>query len=381
LVISQIALSLVLLVAASLFVGTFRNLMYTDLGLSAEHLLVASTDMGRAQIPEERRTALRQDIQERLEAVPGVAAAAHAIRRPLSTWTWIGRAVPDGPYPEPDGDALTYLDRVTPGYFRAVGTPLLRGRDFDDRDNPTSPGVTVIDEHTARTLFGDDEAVGKVMRVNDNRYQVIGVVADAKYNSVTEPVRLRAYLCACQTTGLWGEVNYEIRSDIPVESLIPSVRAALAETAPNLAFEFRPLEQQLGDSLLRQRLVAILATLFGALALVMAMIGLYGVTSYAVAQRRGEIGVRMALGAQRGSVAWLVLRDVVVLLITGGIIGLAAALAAGRFIESLLYDVQPGDPAHLAIAVAVLAVAAAIAAWLPARRAARLDPVAALREE
>ena len=178
-----------------------------------------------------------------------------------------------------------------------------------------------------------------------------------------------------------GQVVFRLRSAVPVEGLTASIRSALSDVAPNLAFGFQPLERQLSESVLPARLVALLASLFGALALVTAMVGLYGVTSYSVARRRGEIGIRMALGAQRGSVVWLVLRGVLMLLAPGALIGLAGALAAGRFIESLLYGVRPGDPAHLGIAVAMLVAATALAAYLPARRAARLDPVAALREE
>jgi ABC-type antimicrobial peptide transport system permease subunit len=172
-----------------------------------------------------------------------------------------------------------------------------------------------------------------------------------------------------------------LRSDVPAETLIPAVRAAIGDVNRGISLEFRNLESQVSESLLLPRTVALLSSVFGSLALLLAMVGLYGITSYAVTRRKGEIAIRMALGAPRQSVVWLMLRDVVMLLALGMAAGLAASLAAGRLVTSLLFGVQPRDPMQLAGAAAILAAATALAAYVPARRAARLDPMAALREE
>lgn len=211
--------------------------------------------------------------------------------------------------------------------------------------------------------------------------QIIGVVKDAKYARISEPARRTAYVASSQDAKPEPWINYEVRSNGPAEALIPSVRAAFSDVNRSISLEFRSLETQVRESLLQQRIVALLSAIFGVLALLLAMVGLYGVTSYAIAQRRSEIGVRMALGAQKSAVYWLVLRDVAIILAAGTALGLAASLAAGRLVASLLFGVRPNDPLQLAAAAITLAAATAIAAYLPARRAARLDPMSALREE
>ncbi len=210
---------------------------------------------------------------------------------------------------------------------------------------------------------------------------MIGVVKDAKYVAVGEGPKPTAYLAHAQDADPWPYVNFEVRSDIPAGRMIPSIRSAIGGVNRGIAVEFRNFETQVDDSLLQPRMVAWLSGFFGGLALLLAMIGLYGVTAYGVARRQGEIGIRMALGAQQDAVIWLVLRDVVAMLAIGTVLGLAASLAAGRLVASLLYGVKSYDPAPLAIAALLLGAATGIAAYLPARRAARLDPMAALREE
>jgi ABC-type antimicrobial peptide transport system permease subunit len=207
------------------------------------------------------------------------------------------------------------------------------------------------------------------------------VVKDTKYNRIDEPDRRIGYFAAGQDMEPPPRIQFTLRSDIPVETLVPAARAAILGLNRGISLQFRSLETQVNESLLQPRIVALLSSVFGSLALLLAMVGLYGVTSYAVTRRKGEIAIRMALGAARGSVVRLMLRDVVVLLALGMAAGLAASLAAGRLVASLLFGVQPRDPVQLAGAVVVLAAATAVAAYLPARRAARLDPMAALREE
>jgi predicted lysophospholipase L1 biosynthesis ABC-type transport system permease subunit len=212
-------------------------------------------------------------------------------------------------------------------------------------------------------------------------YVVIGIVKDVKYGNIDEAPHKTGYLPITQDSEPGHEMQFEIRSDIPLASLTPAVRAVIARINRQVSLSFRSFDTQVSDSLLQPRLVALLSSFFGLLALLLAMVGLYGLTAYGVTRRRGEIGIRMALGAQRGSVVRLILRDLVLTLAVGTGIGIGISLLAGRLVTKLLYELQPGNPAILASAAIVLALAAITAAYLPARRASRLDPMTALREE
>ena len=388
LVAGQIALSLVLLVGAGLFLGTLRNLLTADAGFSRDNLLLATVNVQQASVPEQRRVAVYQEILDRLRILPGVTSASSSLITPISGFGWNQPIYPEGFTVESSNETLTYFNRISPGYFKTMQTPLLIGRDFNERDDLNSPKVMIIGEATARKFFGSINPVGKTIGVDrmnpreeKDLYQVIGVVKDTKYISIDEETEKVVYVSTLQDPAPWANNTFELRSSGPLESLTHSIRSVIAEVNPAISLEFSSLETQVSDSLLQQRIVALLSSVFGALALVLAMVGLYGITSYAVARRRGEIGIRMALGAQRGAVAWLVLRDVAVLLAIGMALGLAASLAAGRLVTSLLYGVRWNDPVQLAGAAIVLITATAIAAYLPARRAARLDPMVTLREE
>jgi ABC-type antimicrobial peptide transport system permease subunit len=260
-------------------------------------------------------------------------------------------------------------------------TPLLLGRDFNDHDGLNSQRVVIVAESTARKFFRRANPIGKDIGVEEVPCLVIGVVKDAKYNRINEPLRNLIYLAAGQDTEPRPDLNYEIRTETPVESMLPAVRSTISGVNKDIALVFRSFETQVNESMLQPRVVALLASTFAGLALALAMVGLYGITAYSVTRRSGEIGIRMALGAQRSSVMWLILRDMVALLGLGMVFGLAASLAAGRFITSLLYGLRPNDPAQLAGAMLTLAICAAMAAYLPARRAARLDPMRALHDE
>jgi ABC-type antimicrobial peptide transport system permease subunit len=207
------------------------------------------------------------------------------------------------------------------------------------------------------------------------------VVKDAKYYQINEDPRKTAFLALDQDPDPRPDVNFMVRYGGPMDALLPSIRSVFAEANRDISLQFRSFETQVSESLLQQRVIALLSTIFGSLALLLAIVGLYGTTAYTVARRHGEIGIRMALGAQRRSVVWLMLRDIMALLAVGLALGVAGSLAAGRLIESLLYGVQPNDPARLAAALCVLAATTAVAAYLPARHAARLDPMKALRQE
>jgi len=387
LVTGQVALSLMLLVGAALFLGTLRNLLNTDLGFSRHNVLLIGANAMQANVPKTQRNGVYREIVGRLREIPGVASASSSVVTPISGTTWNNTVTPEGYSSKGNDDTLVYFNRVSPGYFATMRTPLLLGRDFSEHDDLTAPRVMIINESAARRFFPPASPIGKTIRVDlgqpDKKdvYQVIGVVKDTKYETVSEIPLVSAYVAHAQDLDPWQSVNFEVRSEIPADRLIPAIRSTIGGVNRGIALEFRNFETQVDESLLQTRMVALLSGFFGGLALLLAMIGLYGVTAYGVARRQGEIGIRMALGAQQGAVIWLVLRDVVAMLTVGAVLGLAASLAAGRLVASLLYGVKSYDPAPLAIAALLLGAATGIAAYLPARRAARLDPMVALREE
>jgi predicted permease len=387
LVTGQVALSLVLLVGAGLFLGTLRNLLTLDAGFTRRNILLVSAEAQEAGVPEARRLSTFQEILARLQSIPGVVAAASSSIEPMGRGGWAQLSQPEGFVAKSPRDTLLFLNRVSSKYFETMRTPLLLGRDFNDRDNLNSAPVVIVSESTARKFFSAANPIGKTIGLEGGAFdkyvafQVIGVAKDAKYNRLNESPRSLAYFAAGQDPAPWSKLVFEIRSETPVEALIPAVRSAVGGVNKDIALVFRSFETQVNESMLQPRVVASLASTFAGLALVLAMVGLYGVTAYAVTRRSGEIGIRMALGAQRTSVIWLILRDVMLLLGIGMVFGLAGSLAAGRLVTSLLYGVRPNNPAQLTGAVLTLALCTALAAYLPARRAAQLDPMNALRDE
>jgi predicted permease len=386
LVTGQIALSLMLLVGAGLFLSTFRNLLGTELGFQSHNVLLIKATVMQSNIPQKKRPRVYGEIVERLRTIPGVASASCSGTTPIGGTTWNNYVSPEGYTSKGKDDTLAFFNRVSPGYFKTLRTPLLMGRDFSDHDDMGAPLVMIINEPVARRFFAGRSPIGRTINTvrghGENAvYRVIGVVQGAKYEQVNEDTALTVYLPTAQDDDPWPGVNFEIRSDQPMAALIPSVRAVIAQSDRGISLEFSNLETQVNESLLQPRMVALLSAFFGGLALALSMIGLYGVTAYGVARRQAEIGIRMALGARPGSVIWLVLREVAAMLAIGTALGLAASLAAGRLVTSLLYGVKPHDAAPLIIAALLLALAAGMAAYLPAHPAARLDPMAALREE
>ncbi len=316
------------------------------------------------------------------------SSAASSVLTPISPEGWAERTYPEGFAAGSPRDILVFFNRVSPGYFETIRVPFVMGRDFNQHDSMNASRVMVISETTARRFFGSLNPIGRTVGLDKpgkpgerEIYQVIGVVKDTKYNRIDEEPRSIAYLACEQDSAPRPIIRLEVRSGGPVEALIPTIRSAISGVNRDFSLEFRNFEKQVDESLMQPRIVASLSTVFGSLALLLTMVGLYGSTSYAVTRRKGEIGIRIALGAQPESVIWLVLRDAVMPLALGMSLGFVASLAAGRLVTSLLYGVQPNDPVQLAVAAVILAGATATAAYLPARRAARLDPMAALREE
>ena len=386
----QVALSLVLLVAAGLFLGSFRNLLATDVGFNTHNVLLVSVSVSQAKVPGAQRLALFARVLERIREIPGVRSASNSAMTPIYNWFWNEYVYPEGYTPKKEDDALVYFNRTSPGYFQTLQIPMRAGRDFSDRDNLAAPKVMIISESTAREFFGSANPLGKRMSMDaphlqhgnkQDRYEVIGVVKDIKYGRIDEPPHKTGYLPFAQDPEPGPERQFEIRSNVPLASLTAAVRAAITAASAEVSIAFRSFDAQVNDSLLQPRLIALLSSFFGALAVLLAMVGLYGLTSYGVARRRGEIGIRIALGAQRGAVVWMVLRDVALTIVLGIAIGIILSRLAGGLVAKLLFGLQPTDPATLVLCAIVLALVAITAGYLPARRASRLDPVAALREE
>ena len=381
----QVALSLVLLVGALLFSGSLRNLLTLDAGFQQDGVLIASVGLGRLNLPVERRAAFKQEIVERLEAIPGVYAAAETSVVPLSGSEMGNGIWMDGD--DPEQRTGTLISRVGSGYFKTLDTPLLAGREFDARDTETSPKVAIVNESFARELANDANPVGKRFHIEatpydpETVYEIVGLVKDTKYVSLQDSFSPIAFLPMSQSPRPSPSGQILIRSNMPLPGLIASVKSALTEINPDIRFRFQVFKTQIRDTLLRERLMATLSSFFGFLAALLASIGLYGVISYMVARRTHEIGIRMALGASRRNVLMIVMREAATLLVAGLAVGTVLALVVTRTASALLFGLQPNDPVTFVMAVALLVVIAVVASYVPARRASRLDPMVALRDE
>jgi putative ABC transport system permease protein len=384
----QVALSLTLLVGAALFISTMRNLLTTDIGFNRHNVLTITANVQQAAIPRARRVQAYQEILDRIRALPNVVSASSSFTIPISGMGWNGFTFPEGFTPKSKWDTLALFNRVSPDYFKTMQTSLIAGRDFNEQDNASAPKVMIIGESAARSFFGSQNPIGKTISLNKRgspgekeSYEVIGVVKDTKYFSVGEEPGKTIYLASGQDIDAGTDIRYEVRFSGPMEAVLPSIRETIAAQNRDTSLEFRSLDGLVNESLAQPRVVALLSLGFGLLALLLAAIGLYGITAYAVTKRRAEIGIRMALGAPQKKMIWLMLRDVLLLLVIGMSVGLGIALAMGRFIKSLLYGVHANNPTQLAMAAMILVAATMIAAYIPARRAAKVDPMVALRYE
>jgi putative ABC transport system permease protein len=385
LVAAQIALCLVLMVAAGLFSATLRNVLREPLGFDQHEVL--SIDINtRQQVPANQRIALFEALLQRVRQLPGVTSAATVAFKPFSGSAENNFVFPDGEEERDSRDRITWLNLVGPGYFKTMRATMLAGREFEEGDKRGAEKVVIIDEKTAHDYFGTRDPVGRYLKMGmgpnaKGRFLIIGVVKDMKYAEIREPKRRTAFLPMAQDDKPFPSVSIMARLAAPSPSVIPAIRAAATETRHGLSLSFGELETQIGESVRQERAVALLSSFFGGLALFLAVVGLYGVTSYTSAQRRNEIGIRMALGAQRNAVIWLVLRDVVVIISLGAVVGLTIALGLGRLIASLVYGLSPHDGFSFLLASLVLTIAGVLAGVFPAWRASRLDPIAALRCE
>jgi predicted permease len=380
---AQIALSLLLLVGAGLFTQTLANLRDVDSGFDADGVLLADVNASASELSGAALVAFYDDLFERLRRIPGVTSASLSSNTPLSTSSWSQAVAPEG---EPLGERDNALFvAVMPGFFETVQTRLLAGRDVEARD-AGGPNVVVVNEAFVAQFFAGRNPVGQRFASNVTRpsitLEIVGVVENSVAGSLRRPAYPTVYLSYAQralASRFAPGATIEARVSGPIGGAAAAMREELRRALPNALIEVRTLSDQVDRALVRERLLANLGAGFGVLGLLLACIGIYGLFAYRMARQTREIGIRIALGARESSVLMLAARSVLKLLLAGVAVGLPAAWAASRFVESMLFGLRPTDPAVLAAAVALLAAAALAAAYFPARRAARLDPMTALR--
>jgi predicted permease len=389
LVIVQVAFSIVLLIGAGLVTQSLRNLEQQDFGFVTEGRLIVNIDPSLAGYTPDKLYGLYQRLEEALPQIPGVLNASLSGYSPLGGNNWNERVYIEGKSPDYQWTAPSW-DRVGPHYFETIGTRLRQGRTIDERDTPAGRHVAVINEAFARRFFANENPIGQHFGMGDashsGNYEIVGVVEDAKYQDTRGPAYATFFLPLLQTpsgeqlSGWVGAIELHVAGK--PENLDPAVRKTLADLDPNLTvLNMMSFAEQVARNFNQERLIARLTALFGVLALILACVGLYGVTAYGVALRTNEIGIRMALGADRKNVLGLVLGGTLAQLGFGLAIGIPAALAGGRVLARQLYAVKSYDPIILGLAAVILAVCAILAASLPARRATRVDPIVALRHE
>jgi predicted permease len=400
LIVFQAALSLVLLVGAGLLTRSLRNLEHQDFGITTTNRYVFHFDPAGAGYTVATVPAANERFEREFSALPGVQSVGLALYSTLEGNNWGEGLFFEGrPAPGPDDHNNSSWDRVSPHFFETIGQAVVRGRGFTEQDTATSRKVAVVNQAFVKKFFPNEDPIGHHFGTFDQKYaadyEIVGIVADAKYNNPREPVRPMYFRPMTQLNTTLKErsaVTAETRSLFPnsitlrftgdAAGLEPLVRHTLANINPNLTvIDFNSLDYQVAGNFNQERLISRLTALFGLLALVLASVGLYGITAYSVARRTSEIGLRMALGANRGNVVALVLRAASWQVGLGLAIGIPVALLAGRLMSSQLYGVSTYDPFTLAAAVLVLAVFAAIAGFIPAKRAASIEPMNALRTE
>jgi predicted permease len=317
-----------------------------------------------------------------LAALPGVKTTTFARNVPLSgSFSRFGIEA-QGYQARPGEEMAVLFNQVAPQFFATFGAPLLQGREFTAQDTPESPKVVIINQGLARRFFGSDNALGKRITLEIYKdLEIVGVVADAKYRNLKEAAPLTAYVPYSQYEQL-GQRTLCVRTAGDAGAIIAAIRQEVRNLDPNLpVYNVKTFAEQINDSVSQERLVALLSSFFGFFALLLASLGLYGVMAYAVTRRTREIGIRMALGAQTTKVRWLVLRETLLLTLLGIFIGLPVALVATRLTAGLLFELTPSDPLTITLAILVMLSIATLAGYFPARRAARVNPLVALRHE
>lgn len=377
-VVMQVSVSLVLLVGALLFVRSFRGLMTLDPGMREEGITQAFLGFNDSHLPPERYDEFKRQLLDEVRSVPGVLDAAITTNVPLLGGSWthtvhIGQVE--------DSSKFAW---VSPDYLKTMGIPLRSGRSFDKNDTAASPRVAVVNQTFVKKFFGGSNPIGQTLRTIEEPefpstvYEIVGVIPDTKYDDIRGETPPMTFAPATQFPPHWPFVRMVIYSNIFPEA---ALKSRLAQAHPEVVTRFSDFQHDIQGRLVRERLLAMLSGFFGFLAALLAMVGLYGVISYMVARRRNEIGIRVALGANRGQVLAMVMREAARLLVIGLSIGIVLALIAGRGAESLLFGLKPHDPFTLLGSIGLLAAIAALASFVPARRASKVDPMEALRYE
>ncbi len=384
LTIVQVSMSLVLLVSAGLFVRTLRNLQNVDIGFNRENLLLFNVEPGLTGYNRAQMAQLYRRMTERLEAIPGVRSASVSLIPLLSGQGQTRGIDVQGYTPQPGVDDDVKVNTVSEHFFETMEIPILLGRALSPRDDESAPKVAVINQMLAHKYFGDEIPLGRRFGFGGpetaGQIEIIGVARDAKYTGIRNQTESTVYLPYPQSIPRWA--TFIVRSSGNATALIASVRDAVREVDSNLPiFAVKTQSQQADESLVQERLFATLSSFFGVLALLLACIGLYGVMSYGVARRTNEIGIRMALGATAPRVTRMVMRETMLVVGIGVAIGLGAAVATTRFVAAMLFGLAPTDPLTVLLAVVLMITVAALAGYIPARRAARVDPMIALRYE
>jgi putative ABC transport system permease protein len=385
----QVALSFVLVFGSLLFVRTLVSLTTQPVGFDSSHVLLAAVDVRRTGVDQKGRLPMFDRVRETVAAATGVEAAAAAFVTPVMGGSWMLRISVPG-YNGPDANRGVLYNAISPDYFKALGTPILTGRDVRRTDGPGAPLVIVVNEAFAKTFFAGANPIGRTFTIDrmgknrpPRRFEIVGMVANAKYRSLREEAQPTMYAPMAQHES--DEISSNVRLAIKTATTPMAARevvlAAIGSVNKDIVVELKAMDEELGANVLQERLIASLSAFFGGLALLLAALGLYGVMSYSVTRRTNEIGIRMALGAEPDRVVRLVLGHVALITSAGLVAGAAAAVGAGRFINALLFNLATSDATMIAITAITLTVAAAVAGYLPARRAARIDPHVALREQ
>lgn len=383
----QVSVCLLVLFAAGLLVRSLSNLKSLDLGYDRDHILMARADPVAAGYKPSQLVPYEQEMTARLSALPGVRSVTASENGLFSGTESADSMKIEGYVASNDQDRIVYWDQVGDNYFKALGVPILAGREFGPQDTPTSPKVAVINESMAKFFFGKSNPLGRKMWMEGQEHknqplEIVGVVRDVRDHTLRRPVQRRFYVPTNQSLDTLYAINFEIETVGRPQQITEDVRKAFAALDANVPLtRIRTLTELVDSSISKDILIARLSTFFGIVALVLACIGLYGVMSYTVSGRTREIGIRMALGAQRSQVLQMVLQEAMKLILVGVIAGVPVALATTRIFHSMLFGLSSADPLSMVIVIAVLGTVASFAGLIPARRATKVDPMMALRYE
>jgi predicted permease len=382
LVVAQVALSMVLLVGTAMLVRSVGKLQGSDLGFDREHTLVAAVEAGRSGYEGAELAALRRDAVARVAALPGIAAASYSENGIFSGTSSATTLQVRGFTARAEEDTIVDYDDVGPGYFGVIGARMLQGRDFDERDEDGSGGAAVLNESMARFYFGAESPIGRMLSLGTKTYEVVGVAADAEQQGLRDEGTRRLYLSMMQVGDAPSTFYLVARAKGDPAAAVEPIRQALRSVDPRLSIRsVDAVPSLIAGSIAQDRMLMRVVTFFGALAMLLAAVGLFGLMAYGAARRTSEFGLRMALGARRETLTRMMLGEALWLVALGLVLGVPIALAATRLLRSQIYGIEVVDPPSLAAAVGVLLLSALVAGSVPALRAGRVSPLESLRSE